>query len=103
MNAKQRELLIYSQGMLDGLIWCVPDDTVEAFSCVLEKLVEIQKLEENHDSLEEAALRIQHHCENHNCITCSLSVNGDCPFVDERDEPLRPYLWSLSQKKEDKE
>lgn len=57
MNAKQRELLIYTQGMLDGLIWCVPDDKVEAFSCVLEKLVEIQKIEDNVNSLKTALLQ----------------------------------------------
>ena len=46
MNRKQRDLLIYAQGMIDGLLWDAPDAKSEAYVCVLEKLEEILKIED---------------------------------------------------------
>lgn len=104
MNREQRDLLIYAQGMLDGLIWCVPDDKVEGFSCALEKLEEVLKIEDSKDQLDllkDAAMKIRGICDSHKCVDCPLHAGENCPFCNDMDDPVNPYLWNLNWKKED--
>jgi hypothetical protein len=51
MNQKQRDLLTYAQGMVEGLSWCLPNDQAEALCCVGETLEEILKIEDGKGGL----------------------------------------------------